>query len=397
MARDLGELNREDFARYKDDVKKEGKPFFPCAMFHDTVMSLVVVCVIIALAAIWYFDADGVEAGDPRPLVHGAGRARDDRLHPASRLVLLLPLLPPPDLQVAGDGLHRDRRHPDDLPHPPHRPAVLRPASRAAAVAPPGGDGRGRPHDPLDGRPHVEGRDREGGARLRARRCSSPSGPRSRASRTTRRPCTGAEIFAQSGCLNCHTYLGQGAGNLGAPDLSDDRGDERRRVLRPVPDQPGGVREQRDGLVLVPRRGEPGRARRVPRRLQGADSSRRRDPLTRGSRSRTPEPPSRRSTLVDAQLRLVRARLPRRDRRVRRSLRRAPPAGARGGRLRDRPRARRGRGSRCSRPSSTAIRRSRARRCSSGSSGTRPSRSPSTGRTTSRARTRAARRASTPT
>ena len=63
MARDLGELNREDYARYKDDVKKEGKPFFPYAMWHDTIMSLVVVCVIVALAAIWYFDADGVEPG----------------------------------------------------------------------------------------------------------------------------------------------------------------------------------------------------------------------------------------------------------------------------------------------------------------------------------------------
>jgi cbb3-type cytochrome oxidase cytochrome c subunit len=30
----------------------------------------------------------------------------------------------------------------------------------------------------------------------------------------------GAELFAQTGCLNCHTYLGQGGGNLGAPDLS---------------------------------------------------------------------------------------------------------------------------------------------------------------------------------
>jgi len=30
----------------------------------------------------------------------------------------------------------------------------------------------------------------------------------------------GATLFAQSGCLNCHTYLGQGGGNLGAPDLS---------------------------------------------------------------------------------------------------------------------------------------------------------------------------------
>ena len=47
---DLGELNREEYARYKDDVKKEGKGFFPFAMWHDTVMSLVVVSVIAALA-----------------------------------------------------------------------------------------------------------------------------------------------------------------------------------------------------------------------------------------------------------------------------------------------------------------------------------------------------------
>ena len=31
----------------------------------------------------------------------------------------------------------------------------------------------------------------------------------------------GARLFAQTGCLQCHTYLGVGAGNLGAPDLSD--------------------------------------------------------------------------------------------------------------------------------------------------------------------------------
>jgi mono/diheme cytochrome c family protein len=30
----------------------------------------------------------------------------------------------------------------------------------------------------------------------------------------------GAEIFAQAGCLGCHTYLGSGSPNLGAPDLS---------------------------------------------------------------------------------------------------------------------------------------------------------------------------------
>src|SRR5438552_1196991 len=45
--------NRASFARYKADVKKRGKPFYPYAMFHDTIMSLVVVGVIIRLAGIW--------------------------------------------------------------------------------------------------------------------------------------------------------------------------------------------------------------------------------------------------------------------------------------------------------------------------------------------------------
>jgi mono/diheme cytochrome c family protein len=30
----------------------------------------------------------------------------------------------------------------------------------------------------------------------------------------------GAHLFAQSGCTACHTYLGAGSSNLGAPDLS---------------------------------------------------------------------------------------------------------------------------------------------------------------------------------
>jgi hypothetical protein len=63
VARDLGEQNREEFARYKDDVKKEGKAFFPYAMWHDTVMGFLVVLVIIGLAIVWYYDADGTEAG----------------------------------------------------------------------------------------------------------------------------------------------------------------------------------------------------------------------------------------------------------------------------------------------------------------------------------------------
>src|SRR5687768_16056074 len=54
---------REAHQRYKEDVDRAGKPFFPHAMFHDTVMSLVVVGVIVGLAVVWYYDADGTEAG----------------------------------------------------------------------------------------------------------------------------------------------------------------------------------------------------------------------------------------------------------------------------------------------------------------------------------------------
>jgi mono/diheme cytochrome c family protein len=32
----------------------------------------------------------------------------------------------------------------------------------------------------------------------------------------------GAELFAQAGCLNCHVYLGDGAQNLGAPELTEE-------------------------------------------------------------------------------------------------------------------------------------------------------------------------------
>jgi len=59
---------RAKFKQYKTDVKERGKPFYPYAMFHDTVMSLVVVSVIIALAAVWKWTSwaphhDGTHQG----------------------------------------------------------------------------------------------------------------------------------------------------------------------------------------------------------------------------------------------------------------------------------------------------------------------------------------------
>ena len=46
----LKERNRAEFKRYKEDVQREGKSFFPYAVLHDSIMSLVVVAVIIGLA-----------------------------------------------------------------------------------------------------------------------------------------------------------------------------------------------------------------------------------------------------------------------------------------------------------------------------------------------------------
>ena len=51
MQRQPGKRKREHvdgFKRYKDDVQSEGKSFFPYAMFHDTVMSLLVVALVIS-------------------------------------------------------------------------------------------------------------------------------------------------------------------------------------------------------------------------------------------------------------------------------------------------------------------------------------------------------------
>ena len=35
------EERRSQHTRYKEDVARRGKPFYPYAMFHDTVMSLL--------------------------------------------------------------------------------------------------------------------------------------------------------------------------------------------------------------------------------------------------------------------------------------------------------------------------------------------------------------------
>jgi cytochrome c553 len=219
MARDLGELNREDFARYKDDVKKEGKPFFPRAIFHDTVMSLVVVCVIVALAAIWYYSADGEKSGILGPWYTPPADPGTTSFVPRPDwyfyfLFYLLRIFKWPEtVFIATVGIptiglillvglpfydrRRERR-------PTHRPvamvaAVLTIISMGVLTW------KGATAKEALGSELV---------------LLVPSWAHQQGFVGDKEATKGATLFAQSGCLNCHTYLGQGAGQLGAPNLS---------------------------------------------------------------------------------------------------------------------------------------------------------------------------------
>ncbi len=219
MARDLGELNREDFARYKDDVKKEGKPFFPYAIFHDTVMSLVVVSVIVALAAVWYYTADGVEAGILGPWYTAPAEPGTTDFIPRPDwyfyfLFYLLRIFKWPEtvfiatvgipticlILLIGLPFYDRRRERRPLRRPVAMVAAVLAMISMAVLTWKGATAK----EAL-------------GSELVA---LVPEWSVEQGFENNQVAVDGAKLFAESGCLNCHTYLGQGSGNLGAPDLS---------------------------------------------------------------------------------------------------------------------------------------------------------------------------------
>ena len=177
----------------------------------------------------------------------------------------------------------------------------------------------------------------------------------------------GATLFAQSGCLNCHTYLGEGNGEprRTGPLATSGASDEAPTSSSPYVVEPGAVREQRDELVRVPRRGEPHAARRrssPPRRAQRSVPTAAGSERASRARARARYAPACRSSSASParRARRTRQRLLRRARRpsgceVGLCASRAGDRGARDRALRRR-------------------RRSRARRCSRGSSAARPAR-----------------------
>ena len=221
MGTPLKERNRAEFKRYKEDVQSEGKSFFPYAILHDSIMSLVVVAVIIGLACVWYFTADGTEAGILGPLYTDEADPGTIAFVPRPDwffyfLFYLLRIFKWPETVVLGTvgiptillilliGLpFYDRR--------PERRISRRPVAVVAAILVVISMGvltwKG-----------ATAKEALGSELIAANKPQEWAQKQGFADNPT--AVAGATLFAQSGCLNCHTYLGTGVSALGAPDLS---------------------------------------------------------------------------------------------------------------------------------------------------------------------------------
>ena len=220
---------REAHQRYKEDVERRGKPFFPHAMFHDTVMSLVVVGVIVALACIWYYDADGTEAGVLGP--HFTEEADPGTTDFIPRpdwyfyfLFYLLRIFKWPESVILGTvgiptlllillialpflDLRRERR------------LLRRPVAAVATVLVVIPMGvltyKGATAEEALGSQLVE---------------AVPVWAERQGFEGNEAAIKGGILYAETGCAQCHVYLGVGSSNLGAPELSaigeGDRGVE---------------------------------------------------------------------------------------------------------------------------------------------------------------------------
>jgi quinol---cytochrome c reductase cytochrome c subunit, bacillus type len=222
MGTSLKDQRRAEFKRYKEDVKAEGKPFFPYAIFHDTIMSLVVVAVIIGLAVVWYTTADGTETGVLGPWYTDKADPGTIDFIPRPDwffyfLFYLLRIFKWPESVILGTvGIPTlllilllalpfyDRR--------PERRLGRRPVALVAAILVvmsmgvltwKGATAKEALGSELinDGVP-AEWAKQQGFAGNAAAEA-------------------GAQLFAQAGCMTCHTYLGNGSSNQGAPDLSE--------------------------------------------------------------------------------------------------------------------------------------------------------------------------------
>jgi menaquinol-cytochrome c reductase cytochrome b/c subunit len=216
---------REEFKRYKEDVESRGKPFHPYAMWHDTVMSLVVVAVIIVLACIWYFDSgeDPEDVGVLGPRYTAEADPGTVSFIPRPDwffffLFYLLRIFKWPESVVLGTvgiptialilllalpflDVRRERR------------IIRRPVALVAGVLVIVSMGVLT----YKGATAEEGL-ASGGEVVEQWLTEGALADNTEEDEEVLR--TGAELVAESGCLNCHQYRGVGSPNLGAPDLT---------------------------------------------------------------------------------------------------------------------------------------------------------------------------------
>jgi menaquinol-cytochrome c reductase cytochrome b/c subunit len=257
MATDRIAERRRVFKQYKDDVEERGKPFYPFAMFHDTVMSLVVVSVITGLAIVWKYSTPGDHIGtDPGWL----GKLYDDPADPGTFsfvprpdwyfyfLFYLLRIFKWPDTVVIGTvGLPTvllviliavpfiDIRS--------ERRLLRRPVAIVASILVVVSMGVLT----YKGATAKESL----GSELKAK---VPSWAQKQGFAGNKLAVAGAELFAVSGCLNCHTYLGLGGGFAGAPNLTAEGAKQKgidfqiRHLENPAGVNPGSPMPSFQGL-----------------------------------------------------------------------------------------------------------------------------------------------------
>ncbi len=223
MASRRVEERRAQFKKYKQDVEKRGKSFFPYAMFHDTVMSLVVVIVIIVLTVVWKFSLpdshDGTKAGWLGPLYTDKADPGTTNFVPRPDwyfyfLFYLLRIFKWPDSVILGTvgiptillilllampfiDIRRERRL---LRRPVAVIATTLVVLSMGVLTYKGATAK-----------ESLGSENVAAVPKWAARQGFANNPQA---------IGGAKIFAQVGCETCHTYLGTGSSNLGAPDLS---------------------------------------------------------------------------------------------------------------------------------------------------------------------------------
>jgi menaquinol-cytochrome c reductase cytochrome b/c subunit len=214
---------RRVFQQYKADVKERGKPFYPYAMWHDTIMSFVVVVVIIGLAIVWKYSTpgnhQGTEAGWLGKLIDAPADPGTINFVPRPDwyfyfLFYLLRIFKWPESVILGTvgiptillvlliaipfiDVRSERRL-------LHRPVALI-ASILVVVSMGVLTYKGATAKEALGTEIVG---------------HVPSWAAKEGFTGNQQALAGAKLFAVAGCLNCHTYLGDGGTNLGAPDLT---------------------------------------------------------------------------------------------------------------------------------------------------------------------------------